>query len=122
MTSSDTLIRNEIEKDDRAIQRAVERGGLPNETEVVAIYKVLGDASDALEAVTWRVEGVALSDVGRDVPEVTLEQLGVLALLIDDVTRESEDLTRFVERLRTSVSSLNAIRAEQQQRREVRNA
>jgi hypothetical protein len=114
MTSADSIIRREIESDEAKIRRAVERGGLPTEAEVGAVYDALTDAGEQLEALAWRIEGIALSDVGEDVPEVTLEQLGVLATLASDTGDAITTLTGMHQRIAARTSSLLAIRAEQQ--------
>jgi hypothetical protein len=114
MPSTETLIQGEIDKDELHIQRAVERGGLPAESEAATLYKTLGDITEMLEGIAFRVGGIALADMGEDVPEITLEQLGVLAIIIDDVASESNVLAGYVDQLRRNVSSLNANRAAQQ--------
>jgi hypothetical protein len=103
MSNTDTIIR-----------RAVETGGLPTEAEVVAVYDALTDAGEQVEALTWRIEGISASDVGKDVPEVTLEQLGVVAMLASDTEGAIATLTRMHERIAMRISSLTAIRTEQQ--------
>jgi hypothetical protein len=118
MTSTDEIIRRELESDDKEIRRAIESGGLPTEAEVVTLYRDLTGVLEQLERLTWRVEGIARSDVGKDLPfDVSLEQIGAVAMLTDDVEREIETLTSLNGRARNAMSSLTAIRAEQQFRK-----
>jgi hypothetical protein len=118
MPRTDTIIQAEIDKNAALIQRALERGGLPTEAEAVEAHRSLADVLERLEAITGRIEGVARSDMGEDLPfEVSLEQIGVVGMLAADVEREITTLTRLAEQIRGRVSELSAIRAEQQFRR-----
>jgi hypothetical protein len=114
MSYTDAIIRREIESDDERIRRALERGGLPTEAEAEKLHRDLMGLLEELEAITWRVEGIALSDGGGDIPEVTLEQIGVVAMLISDLKGEIGTLASLHERIGSRVSSLFGIRAQQQ--------
>jgi hypothetical protein len=117
MPTTDELIRREIEAADERIKQAVERGGLPTEEEAQKLHHDLMDLIEQLERITWRVEGIARSSQGDDVPEVTFEQIGVVAMLSADAEGEIQTLTNMSERLESQMSSLSAIRAEQQFRK-----
>jgi hypothetical protein len=114
MSSTDTIIREAIEADDERIRRAVERGGLPTEADARKLHHDLTGLLEELEKITWRVEGIALSDMGDDIPEVTLEQIGVVAMLSADIEGEIGTLTSLRERMASRVSSLSAVRSQQQ--------
>jgi hypothetical protein len=120
MSNTETLIRREIEADEERIRRALERGGLPTEAEVQKVHHNVTGLLEELELITWRVEGIALSDGGNDIPEVTLEQIGVVAMLVHDAEGEIGTLTSLCERIGSRVSSLSGIRAQQQFDRERR--
>jgi hypothetical protein len=122
MTTTEAIIRREIEADDERIRLALERGGLPTEAEAEKLHHDLTGLIEELEAITWRVEGITLSDGGGDIPEVTLEQIGVVGILASNVEGELETLTRLNERIRSRMSSLSAIRAQQQFDKQTRNA
>jgi hypothetical protein len=118
MSTTDELIRREVDRDAATIRRAVERGGLPTEAEAKEVYGDLLDVLERLEGLTSRVEGIATSDTGADVPfEVSLEHLGVIGMLTSDVEGEIEALASEVRRMRKAMSSLIAIRLEQQFKR-----
>jgi hypothetical protein len=120
MSSTDLLIRDKIEQEEqriaREIARAIKDGGLPTEAEAQELWQRLSDAHDILEGIALRVEAIGKSDFGDDVPPVTLEQLGVLAVLLADVDGRLTDFEGLADRLRLSVASLTAVRMEQQAR------
>jgi hypothetical protein len=73
-----TLIRRKIEADEGDESNERSRGaGLSNETEVNTVYGLLGEASEILGLITSRVEGIAISDMGEDVPEVGRSRFGL---------------------------------------------
>jgi hypothetical protein len=118
MSNTDTLIQREIDREAEAIQRALASGGLPTEAEVAEFYRALGDAAEQLESLTWRIEGIAASDMGDGLPfDVSLEQIGIVATLVSDAEGEIRTLTSMTERARSRISQLSAIRAEQQFKR-----
>jgi hypothetical protein len=112
--SMDTIIQAEIDKVEASIQRAIERGGLPAEAEATAVYRALANTVEDLEAIVWRIEGISGSDTGEDIPEVSLDQLGVIGLLTTDVEGQLDTLQGLIERAKARMPSLSAIRAEQQ--------
>src|SRR4051794_40764405 len=96
------------------VKRALERGGLPKEAEVEMLSKSLTRAHDELEVLTWRVEGVAESDVGDDLPStISLEELGALMVLMTDLDRRFEEMSELKRRIEQSLFALTAIRGEQ---------
>jgi hypothetical protein len=118
MSTTEAIIQREIDRDAAEIQRALDRGGLPTEAEVRAVYESLTDLIEHLEGLTWRVEGIASSDCGNHLPfEVSLEQIGLVGMLAADARGELATLTNMVERISGQVTRLSAIRAEQQYRR-----
>lgn len=98
------------------IQQAVERGGLPTEAEADAIYEALQAVFNLLEDVAYRVSGVCESSLGEKLPVITLEDLGVIAVIVDSVKVQSRDFARFNENIEAAVFALDAIRREQQSR------
>jgi hypothetical protein len=114
MSTTDELIHREIERDEAMVRRAIEQGGLPTETEVKEVYSNMMDAEVLLKSLTGRIEGIAIS-AGDDLPfDVSLEQLGVVAMLTSEVEGEIRVLTRLNERAKSLISQLIAIRSEQQ--------
>jgi hypothetical protein len=115
MSSTDAIIQREIDREEAAVQRAIERGGLPTEAEALACAEALRNVLEELHGLNGRIEGIAASDMGQDLPfDVSLEQLGVIAMLTSDVEGEIRTLTRENERTTSRISNLSAIRAEQQ--------
>jgi len=107
-----------IEDQRAAVQRAIDRGGLPTEEDLDHVYKTLGMAHDVLEGIAVRVEGISESPDGSDLPfQVTLEHLGVLAVVASDAKRLVEDISGEVAKIESSISSLEAIRQEQKTRK-----
>jgi hypothetical protein len=113
--STSTRIDRLIEEEEDAVRRAIERGGLPTEAEGEAIFHQLSNVTSGdLEAVMLRVEGIAKSSEGDDLPfTVSLEQIGVLAVLADDVERSAAELHESSARLQKTVGALAAARQEQ---------
>jgi hypothetical protein len=110
MTSITETIAKMVEQQDERLRLALERGGLPTDEEATAVYNGLVHEFGIVEQLTWRVEGIALADVG-DLPfAVTAEQLGILAVLTDDVERLAEDLREQTKKLRHAFSSLASLR------------
>src|SRR5712692_9107356 len=106
--STSTRIARLIEEEEAAIRRAIERGGLPTEAESEAIFRQLSNVTSGdLESVMLRVEGIAKSSEGDDLPfTVSLEQLGVVAVLADDVERSAAELHEISARIRTAIHAL----------------
>ncbi len=99
------------------IQRAVDRGGLPVEVEVDGIDAALQQVFDVLEDVVSRVAGVSKSFDGSDLPAaVTLEDIGVLAVIVETVDRRCDDFRRMSAELAAAVAPLDSIRHEQRAR------
>jgi hypothetical protein len=119
MTTTDALIQRKIENEEKQVRRAVEAGGMPTEAEAKAVWSALTDVGEQLHDLTGRIEGIAASDMGDDLPfEVSLEQIGVVAMLTHDVAGEVGTLMSLNERAKSRVAQLLAIRAEQQAKRQ----
>jgi hypothetical protein len=112
MTSTtETIAKMAEEQEDRA-RLAVERGGLPTEEEGASVFAALQAGRGKLETLAVRVEWLAAVD---ELPfAVSLEQLGILAVMLSDVDAITDDLRKDAERIRNAISSLAAIRAEQE--------
>jgi hypothetical protein len=108
--------RQEMEEqwaeDREHVQLAVEQGGLPTATEVEQVETELRDAVDRVSSLAWRVEGI-LKDDGRDIPAITLEQIGLVAVLTESIETYAQELAEVAQRLRKCVLSLDAVRLEQ---------
>src|SRR5947208_2003560 len=113
--STSTKIARLIEEEEDAVQRAIARGGLPTEAEGEAIMRDLSNAiSGELESVMLRVEGIAKSSEGDDLPfTVSLEQIGVVAVLVDDVERYAAELHECAARMQKTVGALGSTRQNQ---------
>jgi flavin-binding protein dodecin len=91
----------------------VGNGGLPTEAEAEAIEKALSRAYDDLESLVWRVEAIS-NGTGNDVPfPVTLEDVGLLAILADGIESRAKDLQTFAETLRGKLIWIDSIHVEQ---------
>lgn len=95
------------------VRMAVERGGLPTEAEEKELYAAFGHAFNLLESLEFRIEGIAESGDGSDVPTITLADIGVVAVIASDVEREIDEYTNKLNQIRRAVFSLEAIRLEQ---------
>jgi hypothetical protein len=113
--STSTKLARLVEEEEDAVQRAIERGGLPTEAEGEAIMRDLSNAiSGELESVMLRVEGIAKSSEGDDLPfTVSLEQIGVVAVLADDVERYAAELHECAARMLKTVGALGSTRQNQ---------
>lgn len=99
------------------IQRAVGRGGLPTDAEADELFDAMQRVFDLLEDFAIRVGGVSESDVGEELPSaITLEDIGVVAIIVDTATRQADAFRRFSDQITGSVFALDAIRTEQQSR------
>lgn len=109
----------EAERERKAgIQSAIERGGMPAESEEDELYSLLQRSFDVLEGLAYRVEKIAESADGHDLPfEISLADLGVLGVVLDDVDGQVEKLRHEQTRIRKAFSSLESIRLEQKARR-----
>jgi hypothetical protein len=99
-----------VEDQSTEVARALERGGLPNEQEQAGAYDALMRARDRLEAITWRVEGIAQADRGDLPSPVTLAEIGTVAVIADDAERMAGELEQFAERLRGTIGALDVLR------------
>src|SRR5437016_6259408 len=115
MPSTDELVRAETDREEEMeIRLAIEEGGLPTEAEVDKLREELVDVLERFSGIVWRVDKIAAHD-GEDVPfEVSLEQFGAVAKLATTVELEAQSLLRSNGRLRSAMSGLIVIRAEQQ--------
>lgn len=101
-------------QDSERIQRAVERGGLPTEADADELAAALQHAFDVLEGIASRVDGISLSGDGHDLPfAVTLADLGVLAIITENVNRRTGDFARFSGKIAARTGALDSIRVEQ---------
>jgi hypothetical protein len=112
--STRLTIARPVEEED-GVRRALDRGGLPTEAEGEAIFRQLSNVTSGdLEAAMLRVEGIAKSSEGDDLPfTVSLEQIGVLAVLADDIERAAAELRESAARVRTAIRALATTRQEQ---------
>jgi hypothetical protein len=69
-----------------SVQRALLTGGLPREEEVETLWEALASIHEQLEALTWRIEGIAESEDGEELDSVIeLSELGVLTVLLEQL-------------------------------------
>jgi hypothetical protein len=73
------------------------------------VYDALMHARDRLEAITWRVEGIALAERGEPPKPVTLAEIGTVAVIVDNAERMAGDIAQFAARLRDSIGGLSAL-------------
>ncbi len=100
-----------VEGQESAVQRAIDRGGLPNAQEQEQGSRDLMRAFDWLEGIVWRVEGVCEATDAAKLPRpVTLEDIGVVAVIADDAERTAGELQEFASRLRAQVGALDSYR------------
>jgi hypothetical protein len=90
----------------------------PSEAQADAAYQALGDALNAVEAIERGVCAFAGSDVGDDIPLVTLENMGVVAKVVAECERKLEEIGKSLRDIKQSTFDLTAIRSEQLARRE----
>jgi hypothetical protein len=119
MTSDEQLrdlIEQEEAKQRKQLAWAVERGGLPIEADVSALYDDLNQSHDRLEDLLFRIEGIAESQgLEAELPfTVEFEHLGVIAVMADDVESRADDLQKLAKRLRGSISDLDMVRRNQE--------
>lgn len=107
------LVVAEIQDVTEQIQRAIERGGLPTEAEAEAVFIEGQKAFDRAERLAWRVAGIAEATCGSDVPDITMEQIGVVAVVADRLADRAQDFAELAEKLRKPISALDVIRSEQ---------
>lgn len=95
------------------LERSIERGGLPTEEDAEQAYKALRQAYDRLEGLAFRVKPFAAAD-SSDIDEpITLEQLGLVALIAADARRSLDDIGKEVAHLESAIWELGAIRDDQ---------
>jgi hypothetical protein len=112
-TTTEVLIHEMGVSEEELVRKAVERGGLPTEAEEAALVRALNDAQAELESITTRVEWIAQADASAIPFDVSLEHLGVLAVLVSDVENRIDDFARDAKLIRGWLGSLAAIREEQ---------
>jgi hypothetical protein len=118
-STTDDELRQLLEKEqaehEKALARIAKRGGLPIEADISAVYKDLNRVFDRLESLAWRVNDIVeVSDffVLGDRPPfpVTLEHIGVLTVIADDVEERCETFLDFAKTFRASVASIDSLR------------
>ncbi len=117
-TATEQLLDRAIQEQREKVQRAIDRGGLPTEAEILEVEAALANACDAVEALSHRVEGIAEIENCRDDDlsyTVTLEQIGLVAAFTADLLDlEIPQLQQEADRLRHAIGPLDSIRREQQ--------
>lgn len=123
--SADTNTRLDaiIEREDRErredLQRALDRGGMPTDAEFVKAEAMLRAAYDQLEALGWRVSGIAgiLDDPDLELPfPVTSEHVGLVAGYGHLLDTDLRELGQVLARLKQAVYDLELIRQAQRSR------
>lgn len=99
--------------DAERIQRAVERGGYPNDAEANEIYRAWGHVFDLIENVVWRVEGLSRSFNGSDLPPITFEHYAAVASIVDTARMRCEEISAFASTLTEELSVIDTLRHEQ---------
>lgn len=95
------------------LHRSIERGGLPKEAEAEAIYLALRQAFDLIERLAYRVTPIASADWSEIDEPITLEQIGLVSLIVVDARRSLADIGKEVTHLEDALWNLGAIRDEQ---------
>lgn len=107
------LVEQERARQREAIQRAMEQGGLPSATEAAAAYEAITAAFDEVERLVWRVKGITESDDGAELPfAVDFGQIGIVAVLAEDIGSYAGYLGEFAEQLQSSIGQLRTLMAE----------
>jgi hypothetical protein len=88
---------------------------LPTIEEELHVGELLREAHDGVEALVWRVGAITNFGGGIDLPPVpiTLEDIGVVACLTEDLDIRLRELEHYRDKLRGSLFSLHALRLEQ---------
>ena len=118
--TSDEQLRKLIEQAEaeqrKTIERVIELGGIPDKTEIEALYADMQTVFDQLESFWWRVGGISKCE-GSDLPfPITLEQIGIVAVMADDAEERAQDFLDFARKLRRSIGTLDSIRRTQETR------
>jgi hypothetical protein len=96
------------------IARALERGGMPGESLLAELERVLQDAHSLAEELAIDVKSVSESDDGSELPfEITFEQIGIVAVIASEISERAHELDTFADQLRSRIYHLDAIRREQ---------
>jgi hypothetical protein len=115
MPSTDDDLRKLIEEEEQKMRedfaRAIERGGLPTPDDVAAVFDDLNKVFDRLEEIGWRVKGItAVSGWKQEASaDVDWRDLGVLAVMADDVEDRAGDFLGFAKTLRDAMPVLHCM-------------
>jgi hypothetical protein len=123
--TSDKELQDLIEQEEAKMRErlawAIERGGLPTEADVSALYDDLYRAHDRLEELLIRIGGIAGCE-GFEIEfpfTIGFDVLGVIAVMADDVQERADDLQKFARKLRGSISTLDMIRRDEEAKADV---
>jgi hypothetical protein len=87
---------------------------MPGETMLPEVERVLQDAFSLAEELAIDVKAISESDDGSELPfEITFEQIGIVAVIADEISTRAEQLEGFADELRSRIYHLDAIRREQ---------
>lgn len=95
------------------IHAYTDHDGLPTPSEAESLFKALCAASDELEKLARRIEGVADSEDGPDRQAVTFAQMGIVASIASDADFHVDSCERIAAKLHGALDALNALRADQ---------
>jgi hypothetical protein len=119
-TATEQLLDRKIQEQREKVQQAIARGGLPTEAEILEVEAALANAYNAVEALSFRVEGIAEIENCHDDDlsyTVTLEQIGLVAAFTADLLDlEIPQLQQEAGRLRGAIGPLGSIQRNQQAR------
>src|SRR5215210_3485026 len=114
-----TLIREEDANARQRVEHAAELGGPSVDADASALQEAMNATYDVVEHLSWRVEGVGECEGLLSEPEqpftLTLEHVGVLAVVADDVDRHVSELQAFGRMLRRGIGAFDSIRRTQRE-------
>ena len=125
--TSDEQLRDLIDRENARLSEnldlAIKRGGLPTEAEAEEVDTYLQHAFDRIESLAFRIAAISHCDADDDMPTITLEQLGVVAVLAGYIDERAKDFAKVADQIRHHLShDLNVIRCEQAYQQDARRA
>lgn len=93
-TATDKLIEREERERLAYVQRAIERGGMPTEAEILEAEAAFRDAYNKLEAISFRLDGITEADTTELPSPVVLEHVGLIAGFASTLDIESPSFGR----------------------------
>lgn len=112
------IIEAAAEQQRRAVERAIEMGGLPTEAEADEVWTLLSAAFDKIERIEIRLRGICESDDGSDLPfTIGMGEIGTVAVIADTIENRMDDFRRMHSTISAKRWELDTLRHEQRARR-----